>query len=76
MSWNEEHQENAYFLKNRKEYSKVFTKHIEEIFQKRMRSIYGSIDLSKKGMKGTYTNPDIQDRWEEFFNGFRLGEDA
>lgn len=77
MSWSEEYQENAYYLHNRKEYSKVFTKHIEELFQDRVKRIYlDPVDLSKNGIKGTYTDSDIQRSWEDFHSGFRLGEDS
>lgn len=77
MSWNEEYKENHYYLKRKGVYSDIFTVHIEKIFHKRMRDIYGeSIDLSKNGPKGAYSSVCTQDRWEEFYNGFRLGEDA
>jgi hypothetical protein len=76
MSWNEEHQENAYYLKNRKVWSTVFTDDVRKIFEQRMMQTYGfGIDLKRLQRSG-YTDDFFQSKWEEFFNGFRLGEDV
>ena len=76
MSFNEIKQENAYYLKNRKEGSNVFTEDIRELFEERMKGIYGfSINLERLQRSG-YIDDFYQSKWEEFFNGFRLGEDS
>lgn len=72
MSWNNEKQENAYYLKNRKEYSKVFTDEIRELFEERIKEY--NFDLSR-GPRG-YCDDKLGTRWSDFFNGFRLGEDS
>lgn len=70
-----EYFENPYYLKSRKEYSEVTTQRIRDIFEERMVSM-GFRNFTKDGIKNTYTVDDIQSRWEEFYNGFRLGEDS
>lgn len=72
MSWNEEHQENAYCLKKKKEYSTVFTEEIRKLFEERIKDY--QYDLSR-GPRG-YHDEEVSRRWSDFFNGFRLGEDA
>lgn len=71
MSWSEEHQENAYYLKKRKEYSKVFTEEIRKLFEERVR--FSGYDLSR-GPRGYY-DEKVSIRWGDFYNGYRLGED-
>lgn len=70
-----EHFENPYYLKNRGTYSEVTNKSIKEIFEARMMKL-GFRNFTKDGIKNTYTVDEVQSRWEEFYNGFRLGEDA
>lgn len=74
-TWNHTEQENSYYLKNRKTYSSVSVREIEAIFEKRMKGLMKK-DLTRNGVKGTYTDWQVQARWEEFYNGFRLGEDS
>lgn len=72
MSWNEEHQENAYYLKNWKTYSTVFSDDIRKLFEERVKD--HGYDLSW-GHRG-YDDEDVSCRYGDFYNGFRLGEDA
>lgn len=74
MSWNEEKQENAYFLKNKNQYSKIFTEDIRKIFEDRMKRLNWSYGF-KRGLRG-YDDDELDSKWSDFYNGFRLGEDS
>lgn len=65
---------NKYWLKTKKMYSPVSDIKIQEMFEDR-QSGKGFNDFSENGPKGTYTDELLQGLWEEYYNGFRDGED-
>lgn len=73
MSWDEERSENAYFLKKRKEYSSVFSRDIRKLFEDRMTSLEWKNGF-KWGFRG-YEDEELSQKYSDFYNGFRLGED-
>ncbi len=65
---------NPYYLKNRGVDSKITDSEIRALFEKRMTDMNWNGDF-ERGLSGCYWQDDLQQRWEEFYNGFRLGED-
>lgn len=66
---------NKYYLKNRGLESEVTDASIRELFEKRMEDM-GWQSNYERALSGDYTDSHLQTKWEDFYNGFRLGEDA
>lgn len=65
---------NPYYLKNKQRDSKITNDTIRFLFELRHEGMHYQGNF-ERALSGVYLDSWLQSKWEEFYNGFRLGED-